>query len=65
MGIRFGNWDPLALTFGMLDKLLRKNHITVEEAKEILTSALPPEMSTQEKTEIINSMIIKTPPSHE
>lgn len=61
MGIRIGNWDPLQLSFNILDTLLKKGAITVEEAKEILKKTLPNEMTEQEKDNIVNSMIIHIP----
>lgn len=62
MGIRLGNFDPLQLIFGIMDKLLRSGKLTEKEVREILNSALPPEMIEEEKKKILDSMIVNIPP---
>jgi hypothetical protein len=62
MGVRFGNWDVLQLTFNVMNALMKKGAITYDEAREILNGALPPEMSQEEKNRILDSMIRRNPP---
>lgn len=61
MGIRIGPWDPLQLAFNILDLLLRTNKITVAQAREVLMKTLPTEMTIEEKTRIVDSMIQNNP----
>lgn len=62
MGIRLGNFDPLQLIFSIMNALMKKNAITYDEAKEILLTSLPPEMSIDEKNRIVDSMVRRNPP---
>ncbi len=57
MGIRLGPWDPLQLSFNILNALMKKGLLNLNEVKEVLKNTLPPEMSEEEKQNIINSMI--------
>jgi hypothetical protein len=59
MGVRFGPFDPLQLTIGILDTLLRKKLLSVQEIKIIIKDSLPPdsEMSPEEKEKLLNSMV--------
>ena len=57
MGIRLGHFDPLQLTFNIMNTLMKKGVISFEEAREIIKNSLPPEMSETEKDKILDSMI--------
>jgi len=59
MGIRLGPFDPLQLTFNILNSLMRKGLITYEEARNIIKESLDPEMSDTEKEELLNTLIKK------
>jgi hypothetical protein len=61
MSIRFGPFDPLQLTFNVMNVLMRKGHITYEEAREIIRGSLPPEMPEAEKEALLNSMVNRSP----
>lgn len=61
MGIRFGPFDPLQLTFNVMNTLMQKGFITYEEARSIIRASLPPEMPEQEKNALLDSMIQRTP----
>jgi len=65
MGIRFGHFDPLQLTFNMMNTLMQKGVISFEEAKKIIKNSLPPEMSEGEKMKILDSMIRRVDNSEE
>lgn len=57
MGIRFGPFDPLQLTFNVMNTLMRKGLISYEEAREIIKGSLPPEMPETEKESLLSSMV--------
>lgn len=59
MGIRFGPYDPLQLIFNIMDTLMKKGLISYDEAKNIISTSLPPEMSNEEKNKLLDSLIIK------
>lgn len=59
MGIQIGPWDPLKLTFNIMDNLMRRNIISYDDAVEILTKSLPEDYSQEQKQEIIGKMITK------
>ena len=61
MGIRFGDFDPLQLIFGIMDRLLRNSLISEEDARSIIRQALPSEMLADEKERIINDMVRRNP----
>ncbi|HEY4494031.1 MAG TPA: hypothetical protein VJB95_01195 [Candidatus Paceibacterota bacterium] len=62
MGIRFGPFDPLQLTLSILNALMQKGLVSVDEAKGIIRASLPPEMPDTEKEALLNSMVKPTPP---
>jgi hypothetical protein len=57
MGIRFGPIDPLQLTFNIMNILMKKGHITYEEARDIIRGSLDPKMPDSDKEKILNSLI--------
>ncbi|MCU7492774.1 MAG: hypothetical protein HF312_17500 [Ignavibacteria bacterium] len=57
MGILLGPFDPLQLILNTLDKLLRKNLITVQEAKDILYRSLDPSMAESEKQKVLDDIV--------
>jgi len=57
MGIRFGPFDPLQLTLNILNTLMQKGLVSLDEARQIIRGSLPPEMLDAEKDAIINSMV--------
>ena len=59
MSIRFGPFDPLALIMNIINSLMKKGIISLEEAMIIVRSSLPPEMNDKEKDELLNSIFIK------
>lgn len=59
MGIRIGPWDPLKLTFSILNGLMKKGVINAQQAKEILMDALPDDMPEDEKKKIVDSMVME------
>lgn len=65
MGIQIGPWDPMKLSFSILNVLLTTNKITSDEAKKIIHDALPDSMPEQDKQVIINSMIVTKPSNNQ
>jgi len=63
MGIRFGPFDPLQLTFNVMNALMRKGVISYDDARNIIRSSLPPEMPETEKEALLNSMVQRIPPT--
>lgn len=61
MGIQIGPWDPLKLTFNIMDNLMKRGIIRYEDAVDILNKSLPDDMSPDEKKRIIDSMVTKIP----
>ena len=59
MGIRIGPLDPIQLIFEIMNSLLRKGIITEKEGKEMIKSALDPELSEEKKEKFIDSLIMK------
>jgi hypothetical protein len=57
MGIRFGPFDPLQLTFEIMNTLMQKGLISYDEARQIIRKSLPPEMPDAEKEALLNSMV--------
>lgn len=62
MGIRFGPFDPLQLTFNVMNTLMKKGVISYDEARIIIRGSLPTEMPESEKEALLNSMIQRIPP---
>ena len=62
MGIRFGPFDPLQLTLNILNTLMQKGLVTLEEARNIIRGSLPPEMPEPEKEALLTSMVRPNPP---
>jgi hypothetical protein len=60
MGIRLGPFDPLQLIFAVMNSLMKKGVISYDEAREVIKSSLPPEMSEEEKEKLLDGMIKKT-----
>lgn len=56
--MRIGLFDPLQLTFSIINELINKGIINVEEAKIIISNSLPPEMSTEEKKKFLDELFI-------
>jgi hypothetical protein len=65
MGIRFGPFDPLELTFQVMNTLMQRGLISPDDAKNIIRKALPPEMPDAEKGALINSMVRPNPPNQQ
>jgi hypothetical protein len=63
MGIRFGPFDPLQLTFNVMNTLMKKGLISYDEARSIIENSLPPEMPRTEKDALLDSMIKRTTPT--
>jgi len=61
MGIRLGPFDPLQLTFNIMNALMQKGLISYDEARKIIKDSLPPEMPETEKEALLTSMIKRTP----
>jgi len=57
MSIRFGPLDPLQLIFGIMNHLMKSNQLSVEQARDIIKQALPPEMPEDDKNKILDSLI--------
>lgn len=64
MAIRFGHFDPLQLTFQIMNTLMRKGLISYDEARDIIRQSLPPdnEMSSEEKDRLLDSILTRTNP---
>lgn len=54
-----GSFDPLQLTFNIMNTLMKKGLINIDEAREIIKGSLPPQMPEDEKNKFVDSMIIK------
>ena len=57
MPLRIGHFEPLQLIFGIMDILMRKGYLSYEEARQILSEALPSDMPVKEKENLLNSLI--------
>jgi hypothetical protein len=60
MGVLLGPFDPLQLIFNILNVLLKKGLITYDEARSILMESLNPQMPTEEKEKVLDSLIKRT-----
>ena len=56
MGVFIGPYDPIKLAITLINTLLKKGLITVQEAKDILKQSLNPSMSDDEKDKFIESL---------
>lgn len=61
MGIQIGPWDPLKLTFEIMNNLMKKGVIQYEDAVEILMKSLPESMSIEDKKAIVSKMVVRKP----
>ena len=57
MGILLGPFDPLQLILNTLNQLLRKNLISVDEARNILYSSMDPKLPENEKQKILDDIV--------
>jgi len=57
--VLIGPFDPLRLSFTIINKLIEKGQLTDEEAKDILMESLNPEMPKEEKERFVNSLFEK------
>lgn len=62
MGIRLGPFDPIQLTFNIMNSLMKKGIISYDDARAIIRNSLPPEMPETEKNTLLDSMVQRTPP---
>jgi hypothetical protein len=49
MGLYMGGLDPLKIMLGTLNTLMKKGHLTKEEAEQILTEATDPKLLKEGK----------------
>jgi hypothetical protein len=56
--MRIGLFDPLQLSFSIINGLIAKKIITDDEAKAIIAYSLPPEMSADEKKKFLDGIFI-------
>ena len=53
--------DSLALGLNLLDALMKRGKISYDEAWEIIRKSLDNSMSSQEKDELVDRMVLRTP----
>lgn len=58
MSILLGPFDPLNLIFNVINVLLNKRIISMDDARNILKESLDPNMSESEKNKFIDSLFI-------
>lgn len=56
MGIRFGPIEPLQLIFEIINGLVIKGVISVEEGEHMIKKSLDPSLSEEEKEKILDSL---------
>lgn len=56
MAIRFGPIDPLQLIFEIMNSLVNRGLITLEEGDIMIKNSLDPSLSEEEKQKIVNSL---------
>lgn len=56
MPILLGQFDPIKLIFNILNSLMSKGLLSVDDAKKILAESLDPNMSDIEKEKYIDSL---------
>lgn len=61
MGIRIWPFDPIQLIFNVMNALMKKGLISFDESRDIIRWSLPQEMTSEEKENLINSLITKNP----
>ena len=54
--VRIGHIDPIGLTFSILNELMKKKILTLNEVRSILEQSLDSSLSKKEKTNIIDSL---------
>jgi len=59
MGILLGPFDPLQLIFNILNALMKKGLLTYDEARLILQQSMNPNMTEEQKNEVLDSLIKK------
>ena len=57
MAVLIGPFDPLQLTFNLLNTLMQKGIISYLEARAILRQSLDPSLPEAKKDEIVDSLI--------
>lgn len=57
MGFRIGPFDPIQLVFALLNLLMKKNLITIDEVRLLLKESLDPKLPEEEKEKILDSII--------
>ncbi len=57
MGVLLGPFDPIKLILNILNQMLRKGLINVDEARQILYDSLDPQMDEDQKQEVLNDII--------
>lgn len=59
MGVRLGPFDPIQLIFNVMNTLMQKGLISYDDARSIIEGSLPPDMPSQEKEELLDSLVKK------
>lgn len=54
-----GPFDPLQLIFNIINQLMKKGLISVDEARSILKASMDPAMTDSDKEKVLDSLIRK------
>ena len=57
MGVLLGPFDPIKLILNILNQMLQKGIVSVDEARKILYDSLDPKMSEDQKQQVLNDII--------
>ncbi len=57
MGVLLGPFDPIKLILNILNQMLQKNLINVDEARQVLYDSLDPNLSEDDKQKVLNDLI--------
>ena len=60
MSVSIGPYDPIRLTFSLINTLMKKEYISYSEAREIIKQSLPSSMADNEKEKLLDSLLKKT-----
>lgn len=58
--VTLGPYDPIRLTFSLINTLMKKEYISYSEAREIIKQSLSPDMPDDEQEKLLDSLLIKT-----
>lgn len=59
MGILLGPFDPIKLVLNVINSLMSKGLLSVQDARMILRESLDPNMPDSEKDKFVDSLFIK------